>query len=188
MFKDRAAESPASFVTFADDGSGISYQGLAVVYGSELLYNEVEVGRAGGGTAIANNTASQAEYGILNLTLSNLPLDTDESAENLATYLVAQYAQPEYRFESIDIELENLSVEQQTAVLGVELGDIVRIKFTPNDVPPAIDRYAEVIGIQQSVTPVSHRVSFNLASTEYNFFRLSDLVFGRLSSENALGY
>ena len=188
VFRDRAAQIGATTTTFADDGSGIPYQGLEVIFGAELLYNEVEVSRLGGGTAIATNLESQTEYGIQNLTISGLPLDDDASAENLATYLVTQYAQPEYRFESIDLELENLTAEQQTVVLGIELGDFVRVKFTPNDIPPAIDRYAEVIGIQQTVTPASHRLSFNLASAEYNFFRLSDLVFGRLSTENALGY
>jgi hypothetical protein len=188
VFKDRAALTAGTTVTFADDGSGISYQGLEVVFGAELLYNEVEVSRTNGGTAVATNANSQAQYGIQNLTISGLPLDDDASAEDLATYLVAQYAEPEYRFESIDLELENLTTEQQTIVLGIELGDFVRVKFTPNNIPPAIDRYAEVIGIQQAVTPASHRLSLNLASAEYNFFRLSDLVFGRLSKENALGY
>jgi hypothetical protein len=188
VFKDRAAQVVGDTVTFADDGTGISYQGLSVVYGAELLYNEVEVTRANGGTAVAISTPSQAQFGIQNLTLSNLPLDDDLSAENLATYLITQYAEPEYRFESIDLELENLTTEQQTSILAIELGDFVRVKFTPNNIPPAIDRYAEVIGIQQTVTPSSHRVSLNLASAEYNFFRLSDLVFGRLSTGNALGY
>lgn len=188
VFKDREAQILTTPVTFADDGSGIPYQGLSVVFGAELLYNEVEVSRAGGGTAIAINLPSQGQYGIQNLTISGLPVSDDTSVTNLAQYLVSQYSEPEYRFESIDLELENLSAEQQTTVLGLELGDFVRVKFTPNDVPPAIDRYAEVIGIQQSVTPASHRLSLNLASAEYNFFRLSDLVFGRLSTGNALAY
>ncbi len=188
VFKDRQAQTLGTPVTFSDDGLGIPYQGLAVVYGSELLYNEVEVNRAGGGTATAINLESQAEYGIQNLTITGLPLDNDTSAQNLATYLASQYSEPEYRFESIDLELQNLTPEQENQVLALELGDFVRVKFTPNDVPPAIDRYAEVIGIQQTITPASHRISFNLASTEYNFFRLSDLVFGRLSTGNALAY
>jgi hypothetical protein len=188
VFKDRAAQSGGTPVVFSDDGSGIGYQGLSVVYGSELLFNEIEVSRQNGGTAVANDLDSQEEYGIQNLTLNDLPLDTDQSAQELATYLAAQYAQPEYRFESIELELRNLTEEQQNAVLGLELSDIVRVKFTPNNIPPAIDRYAEIIGISHSATPVSHKVTFNLASTEYYFFTLSDLVFGRLSSGNSLGY
>lgn len=188
IFKDRRAQTFGTPVFFSDDDSGISYQALAVVYGSELLYNEVEISRLGGGTAIATNLASQTQYGIQNYTLSGLPLDSDQSAENLANYLVSQYGEPEYRFESIEIELRNLTKEEQDSVLEIELTDFVRVKFTPNNVPPAIDRYSEVIGISHRTTPVSHRVTFNLASTEYNFFRLSDLVFGRLSTGNALAY
>jgi len=188
VFKDRYAESAGTPVAFADDGSGIPYQALEVVYGAELLFNEVTVERRNGGTATASSLISQTEYGILNLARTNLPLDTDDSAQNLADYLVAQYAEPEYRFESMEIELSDLDSATQTRILDLELGDFVRVKFTPNNIPPAIDRFAEVIRISQRVTPTSHRVILGLASTEYNFFRLSDSVFGRLSTGNALAY
>lgn len=188
VFKDRQAQQIGTAVFFSDDGTGIPYQGLSVVYGAELLFNEVVVSRTSGGTAIATNLSSQEQYGIQSLSRANLPLDSDASATDLADYLVAQFAQPEYRFESIQIELNDLSQTEQDSILALELGSFVRVKFTPNNVPPAIDRYAEVIRIAQNVTPASHRVTLGLASTEYNFFRLSDLVFGRLSTGNALGY
>jgi len=188
VFKDRQAATVGTPVAFTDDGLGIPYQGLAVVYGAELLFNEVVVTRTNGGTATAVNLPSQEQYGIQTLTRNNLPLDNDNSAENLADYLVAQYAQPEYRFESLEVELRDLTPTQREKVLALELGDFVRVKFTPNNVPPAIERTAEVIRIGQNVTPTSHRITLGLASTEYNFFRLSDLVFGRLSTGNALGY
>ncbi len=185
-FLDRNAESAGTPVVFADDGSGIPYQNLAVVYGAELLYNEVIVTRENGGTATASNQVSQNQYGIQSLTRSNLPLDNDTSAQNLADYLVAQYAEPEYRFESIEIEIIDLADATQTSILDLELGDFVRVKFTPNNVPPQIDRYAEVIRISQRVTETSHKVTLGLGSTDGEFWRLSDLVFGRLG--NALGY
>lgn len=185
-FLDRHAESAGTPVLFADDGSGIPYQQLEVVYGAELLYNEIIVSVEGGGTATAVNNSSQDQYGIQNLTRSNLPLDNDTSAQNLADYLVAQYAEPEYRFEALQIEIIDLTEAQQTAILDLELGSIVRVKFTPNNVPPQIDRYAEIIRIAQTVTETSHKVTLGLGSTEGEFWRLSDLVFGRLG--NALGY
>lgn len=186
VFKDRAASSSGTAVLFADDGSGIPYQSISVVYGAELLYNEVTVTRTNGGTAVATNNASQDEYGILSLSRSGLPLDNDTSAQNLADYLVAQFAEPEYRFEALEIEIIDLPEATQTAILDLELGDFVQVKFTPNNVPPAIERFAEVIRISQNVTQTSHRVTLGLASTEYNFWRLSDFVFGRLG--NALAY
>jgi len=185
-FLDRYSSTAGTPIVFADDGSGIPYQSLAVVYGAELLYNEVVVTRESGGTATATNAVSQNQYGIQNLTRSNLPLDNDTSAQNLADYLVAQFAQPEYRFEAIEIEIIDLAEATQTSILDLELGDFVRVKFTPNNLPPQIDRYAEVIRISQRVTETSHKVTLGLGSTDGEFWRLSDLVFGRLG--NALGY
>ena len=186
VFRDRAASSAGTPIVFADDGTGIQYQSLAVVYGAELLYNEVTVERKNGGTAVASDLDSQEEYGILSLSRNNLPLDNDTSAENLAQYLVSQFAEPEYRFEAITIEIIDLASATQTSILDLELGDFVQVKFTPNNIPPAIDRFAEVIRINQTVTETSHRITLGLASTEYNFWRLSDFVFGRLG--NALAY
>jgi len=185
-FLDRNAETAGTPVTFADDGTGIPYQELAVVYGAELLYNEVVVSVEGGGTATALDAESQEQYGIQSLSRSNLPLDNDTSAQNLADYLVTQYAEPEYRFEALQIEIIDLTAEQQTQILDLELGDFVRVKFTPNNVPPQIDRYAEVIRISQVVTETSHKITLGLGSTDGEFWRLSDLVFGRLG--NALAY
>ena len=187
-FKDRYESAPATPLLFADDGTGIPYQNLAVVYGSELLYNEVSVSRLNGGTETAVNLKSQEDFGISSLSLSGLPLDNDTSAENLATYLVSGYAQPEYRFEAIDINITDLSNSVQSQILDLEVTDFIRLLFTPNNVPPAIDRFAKVIRISQTVTPLSHTVTLGLASTEYNFFTLSDVIFGRLTSGNALSY
>ena len=185
-FLDRNAESAGTPIIFTDDGTGIPYQNLSVVYGAELLYNEVVVTRDNGGTATASDITSQNQYGIQNLTRSNLPLDNDTSAQNLADYLITQYSEPEYRFEAIEIEIIDLDDATQTSILDLELGDFVRVKFTPNNVPPQIDRYAEVIRIAQRVTETSHKVTLGLGSTDGEFWRLSDLVFGRLG--NALAY
>jgi len=187
-FKDRYESAPATPLLFADDGTGIPYQNLAVVYGSELLYNEVSVSRLNGGTETAVNLKSQEDFGISSFSLSGLPLDNDTSADNLATYLVSGYAQPEYRFEAIDINITDLSNSVQTQILNLEVTDFIRLLFTPNNVPPAIDRFAKVIRLSQTVTPLSHTVTLGLASTEYNFFTLSDVIFGRLTSGNALSY
>jgi hypothetical protein len=188
VFRDRQAASAGTPILFADDNTGIPYQSLSVVFGAENLFNQVEVGRLGGTVVTEDNFGSQTQFGIQTLSRNNLPLDTDESAADLAKYLVAQFAEPEYRFESIEIDLTDLSQEDQTRILDLELGDFVEVRFTPNNVPPAIDRFAEVIRIAQNVNPTSHRVTLGLATTEYYFWRLSDLVFGRLSIGNALGY
>jgi hypothetical protein len=188
-FKDRQTDaSQAGGVSLTDDGTGIPYQEIRVVYGAELLYNRVIVSRLNGGTAIAENEASQREYDITTLSISDLLMDSDLQAENLAKFLVGKYSEPEYRFESLTVEIETLTPEQQDDILGLELGDVVEVKFTPNNIPPAIDRFVEIIRIDQRVTPTSHKITFGLGALDFSFWRLSDPVFGRLSAGNSLAY
>ena len=188
-FKDRQTDaSQAGGVSLTDDGTGIPYQEIRVVYGAELLYNRVIVSRLNGGTAIAENEASQREYDITTLSISDLLMNDDLQAENLAKFLVGKYSEPEYRFESLTVEIETLTPEQQDDILGLELGDVVEVKFTPNNIPPAIDRFVEIIRIDQRVTPTSHKITFGLGALDFSFWRLSDPVFGRLSAGNSLAY
>jgi len=187
-FKDRQTDASLAQVTLSDDGTGIPYQEIRVVYGAELLYNRVVVERANGGTAVAENQASQIEYDITTLSLSGLLMDSDQDAEDLAKFLVGKYSEPEYRFEALSVELTTLPLAQQNQILGLELGDVVEVRFTPNNIPPAIDRFVEIIRIDQAITPSSHKVNFGLGALDFSFWKLSDPVFGRLSSGNSLAY
>lgn len=188
VFKNRLRQTQGTPVLFADDNTGIPYTDLAVVYGSELLYNQVSVSTQSYGTAVAEDGESQEQYRIQSLSKAGLPLTSLSAAQDLADFLLANYAQPEYRFESISIDITDLSESVQNQILSLELTDIVRVKFTPNNIPPVIDKYAEVIRISQNVTQTRHVVTLGLASGGVNFWQLSDLVFGRLSEDNALSY
>ena len=156
--------TPVASLDLADDGTGIPYQNIQVVYGAELLFNQVIVSRLNGGTEVANDADSQTVYGISTLTFDNLLMDSDADAQDLADLLVAKYAEPEYRFETVSIVLDTLSAEDRADVLALELGDYVNVELTPNNIPPAISRLVEVIRIGQSVTPSSHIVTLGLGS------------------------
>jgi hypothetical protein len=173
----------------SDDGSGIPYQNIDVVYGSELLYNEIIVSSSiTSTTATASDTTSQQTYGIANYTLENLPIASDTELVDLAVYLASRYANPEYRFESIDVLLDDLTEAEQNQVLGLEMGDIVRIRFSPNNVPPAVEKYAQVINIQQSGTIDRTNVRLGFRTLDVGFFILNDAVFGMLDEGNILAY
>lgn len=188
-FRDRySARINGSVISFSDDGSGIPYRTMEVVYGSELLYNEIEIQQKSGVTVVARDAQSQEEYGILNLTLDNLLMNTAENAANLAVFLANKYSIPEYRFESLGVILEKLEASQVTDILGLELGDVVEVSFTPNGVGDAITKNVEVISIAHRVTTDQHLVEFKFGTLESGLWRLSDPVFGKLSSGNALAY
>jgi hypothetical protein len=180
VFTDRNAAPTSGEVTLSDDGTGIPYQGMKVVYGSELLYNEIVIGSLAAGTVVARDTASIADYGVLNLTQTGLLMSDPTYVQSLAIYYASKYSQPEYRFESVDIVIDELSDEQQQAILGLEIADFVTIKFTPNGIAPAIEKIAEIIRIDDDITPESHVVSLGFATLDYFLLVLDDPEFGKL--------
>lgn len=189
VFKDTVITAiPSGAVQLADDGTGIPYEEIGVVYGSELLYNEVVAASVNtGSTAVATDADSQDAYGIFNYTATDLLMDTDEQLEDFALFIASKYSQPEYRFETLTVRLNDLSTEQQTDLLGLELGDVVKVTFTPNGIPPAIQRFCEVIKLSHEVTvDGQHHMNFGFSTIDNIALILDDEVLGRLDADNSL--
>ncbi len=183
VFKDRngIAANSTNTVIFADDNTGIDYSGVAVTYGSELLYNQAVVSSVTtAATAIANDFASQDEYGIATLTQTELLLNYISDIEDRAYTLVSRYNQPEFRFDTIQVNLSSLTESEQTQLLDLEMGAVSLIKFTPGGFGPAIEKYAEVIAISHHADLEKHIMSFNFQTLDGTYFVLDDPVFGRL--------
>lgn len=175
----------ASTPLFSDAGDGIPYVGAAVQYGTELLFNSVDVSYPAG-TATAINADSQSKYGISTTSVDTL-LSGGTNAEGLADYWVARYGEPDYRFEAIDIAVDGISGADAETVLQLELGDIIQMKFTPNNIGDPIERYLQVTSIEHNVGIDSHRTRIGVGSLQFAFLVLDDVGFGILD-ENALAF
>lgn len=185
-FRDRAAAPNSTNIVLFGEG-GIPFKNVQVVYGTEDLYNTIVVSRVGGGTAVATDEGSQGDYGIRTLEQTDLLLSSDFQVADRASVLVNWYAEPEYRFDSIEIELHKRTPEEQEDVLALELGSFVQIVFTPNGIAPAIDRVLEVIKLEHTITPTNHYVTIGFQATQGIPFVLDDPVFGKLD-EATLGW
>jgi len=185
-FVSRNVSFQTGGLVFADDSSGIGYESIAVVFGSELLFNSVEVSSSVG-IATADNTESIGLYGERDLVRETL-LSSQPQLDTLAQFLVNRFGEPEFRFEEITIDLKTVTPSEREALLEAELGDVVQVKFTPNDIPPQINQYAKIIGIQQGQNPSEEKIRLRLASVAGALFVLDDAVFGRLSVDNSLGW
>jgi len=166
-------------VTFDQQG-GISYNNIGIVYGAELLYNEVTIANVGGGTATARDTASQGEYGIRSLTITDLLGATDEQSIELAIKYADLYSAPEYRIEQLEVGLHDLDPADQETVLNIELGSICKVVFTPNGIGDPIEKFIQVIRMNHNVRPESHFVTFGFQEIKYLALVLDDAVFGKL--------
>lgn len=179
-------DTPSVAASFADDGTGIPYQSVSVVYGSELLYNRIEVSPDGLDTIIVDDYTSQAGYGISALSLSTLH-EYEEDAADMANYILRSYSQPEFRFEQVTIQLADIDPQYVEDILNIELGDIIGISFTPSRIPPAIIEFARVVGIEHEAEKLSHEVRVRLASLAVIPFVLDSPALGVLDS-SSLGY
>ena len=171
---------------FSDDGTGIPYSIVSVIFGTELLYNEVIVTNSSTQASL-NSETSISLYGKRDL-LRETFLNSFAQLAQLAGFLIAKFSQPEFRFEVIEVNLDNLDATQRAAMLNLELGDVVQVKFTPSDIPPAIERYGEVISTKSRFTPTSEIIQIGLQSVQGALIVLDTEAFGQLNSESVLGF
>jgi hypothetical protein len=188
VFRSRLDATPTStsVVDFADDGTGIPYALTAVNYGTELMVNQAVV-KSNAGTATQTDVDSASLYGTIATELDTL-VNSVEQLENLAAYTIARFAEPEYRFGAIQVNLDTLGASDKADVIGVEIGDVLRITFTPNDLPPALVQLGQVINIGHRVTSSRHDIVFSLAAVDFTFLVLDDTEFGKLDSGNLLAF
>jgi hypothetical protein len=188
-FTDRIAASfTAPSAYFSDAGSNIPYTSLSVMYGQEFLYNKVVCAVEGGTDQIANDVASQTEYGISTLSLSGLLLVDDAAALTLAADLLDRYKEPEYRFDRIQTIYNPLSSANQVVLTAVDIADVVRITRTyPTGTPATVTKDYSIENIRHIISPSSHTVEYGLAVADLVYaFILDDSLYGVMDSTNAL--
>ena len=188
-FTDRATSVFASPVaTFADDGTGIAYQGIDTQYGNEFLFNRVQAQTETGTVQAADDAASQTEFGVSTLALTDLLLANDSSALTLAQKLLDNYKQPAYRFDDLRLVVSAMSSPNRNLVLGLEMGDVITVTRTFSTGSPA--QVSDDYGIERivhQITPDRHIVTIGLYVAELVFpFVLDDVTFGVLDTDNAL--
>jgi hypothetical protein len=188
-FTDRVTSVFASPVaTFADNGTGIAYQGIDTQYGNEFLFNRVQAQTETGVVQAADDVASQTEFGISTLALTDLLLANDSSALTLAQKLLDNYKQPAYRFDDLRLVVSAMSPANRSLVLGLEMGDVITVTRTFSTGSPVSvsDDYA-VERIVHQILPDRHIVTLGLFNADLVFpFTLNDVVFGVLDADNAL--
>lgn len=174
--------------TFADDGSGISYRTLSILYGSEQLFNKISVTREGGAIQTANDLTSQTEFGIQGLVFTDSLLSSDAQSLSLAQDLLSLYSEPEYRFDKMTVSLQDKSQADRLAILNLDIGDQIEITRTfASGNPLQVTEIYQIQQISHAVNPVGHTMEFGLAFANLVYqFTLNDAVLGVLDSNNAL--
>lgn len=185
-FRARLLQPVENALQFTDDGSGIPYDNISILYGTELLTNEVTVTSAEG-TAVASDVVSQVKYGVT--ASSTDTFLASGSLQSLADYILQKYKEPEYRIENITVNLRDLTTQQRADLLSLELGQQADVTFTPNQVGSPISLRNKIIGLAHQVGIESHSLTISFEALGLSFFVLDDAVFGKLDDDaGVLGY
>ena len=189
-YRERNAVPNIPDLVFSDEiideeYTGIQFADVNIVYGSENLYNRISLENADliPEEAFAEDATSQALYGPRTLSQSGLLIQDPAQLEFLAEFLLARYKEPQYRFETVTVVMDTLTTENQDKVLDLEIGDIVLVRFEPSDIPPAIEQYCRIIGINHDWNPNNKNISFSLERLDFAIFILDDAVLGQLDND-----
>jgi hypothetical protein len=189
-FRERNAVPNIPDLVFSDEVvtgayTGIQFADVNIIYGSENLYNRIALENADifPEEAYAEDLVSQALYGPRTLTQSGLLIQEPEQLQFLADFFLARYKEPQYRFETVTVVLDTITPENQDKVLDLEIGDIVLVRFEPSDIPPAIEQYVRIIGINHDWSPGSKNISFSLERLDFAIFILDDAILGVLDDD-----
>jgi hypothetical protein len=151
-------------------GTAIPIADLQVAYTVDQFYNAVTVVRASGGTAVKNNTASQALYNIRSYAQSDSLSISPARSTAFASEVIGQYGIPDYVLTSLDVQMETLSTAYQNRVTALELFDIIRVIYRPYGASANIDKTYQIISMNHDIGLESHVVSFGLATLNSGVF------------------
>jgi hypothetical protein len=168
----------------------IPFNDLSVVYGTEELYNRIILTNdfpLFPEEAFAEDAQSQLVYGPRSYTVNGLLNNDPQDLDFLADFLLARFKEPQYRFNSLSVILDTLNEKVQGRFLELEIGNIVKVKFTPSEIPPAIEQFARIIGISHDWSNNEKRVNLAIERLDFRLFVLNNSVLGVLD-ENRLSY
>ena len=146
----------------------VPIRSLNNLYGAETVLNRISVQVEGSSVlSVVNGTASQAEYGIKNFALNNLPLVNDAAGSALAVALLARYGEPEVVFNETSVLLNGLSSAQQELMASLEIGDILAVeKRFALGTPSVVRQNVVVESIRHQIAPSRHEVFLGLGQVQ----------------------
>ena len=138
--------------------SGIPYQQpLAFAFDDKLIINQATMTRVGGSAQFAQNATSVARYFPHIYNETNLVIDTDANAANIAATYVATRQETTLRVDQMQVNLLDPDVPTDT-MIGMKFFDVVHIRNVQPD-GSEINKTLQVQGLSWDITPNSMKVT-----------------------------
>jgi hypothetical protein len=190
VFRERNAVPNTPSLVFSDEVVAGEFQGIQFasvnnVFGSENLFNRILISNAAEVPleATATDPDSQTVFGPRSFNQTGLLVESQDQLQFLADFLLARFKEPQYRFEAVTVVMDTLTTENQDAVLDLEIGDVVLVRFEPSDIPPAIEQFCRIIGVSHDWSPTNKNITFALERLDFAIFILDNEVLGVLDQD-----
>ena len=141
---------------------------IGVAYGQETLFNRVQIDVDGGTAAqIAQDSASQTQYGVQTLSFSSVPLNTLAAGSALAQNLLDKYKEPKIRFNEISTSMNACGTALFSTVLALDVGDVISVsKQYDQGLPATRTENVFIESVAHDITPSDHRIRFGLGQAQ----------------------
>ena len=146
--------------TFANDGSGIGYNNIVFAFDDKLIINQASMTPIGGTAQTASDAASIIKYFPHSVNYTDLVVQTDAEALNIAKTYVATRAETTIRIDSITLDLNTPNYAAGiTAALNLDFFDTMAITNVAQD-GTTIQKTLQCMGIKHEITPNSWNTTF----------------------------
>ena len=163
---------------FSNDGTGISYRSLATALDDKLIINTTSITRAGGTPQTSSNAASQIKYFTHSYTATDLLLQTDAQALDIALAYTATRAETTLRVDSLTLDLNTADYAAgTTAALTLDFFDPIRVKNVGQD-GTIIDKTLQCMGVSHEITPGTWNTTFVTSEPIIDSFIIGSSTYG----------
>ena len=168
-------ETPTEF----NQSGGIPYTNLTFAFDDKLIINSSTMTRYGGTAQNATDTASIAKYFPHQLNQSNLVLQTDADALNVAKIYVATRAETTIRIDAMTVDLLDPAVPTAT-MLGLDYFSNLKITNVQPD-GSTIVKTLQAQGLDWNITPNSMKVTVTTLEPIVEGFIIGSNISGIIS-------
>lgn len=163
---------------FSNDGTGISYRNIVTALDDKLIINTTSITRAGGTAQIASNTDSQIKYFPHSFTATDLLVQTDAQALDIARAYTATRAETTLRIDALTLDLNTPSYTSgTTAALSLDFFDTIRVKNVGQD-GTIIDKTLQCMGVNHEITPSTWNTTFVTSEPIIDSFIIGSSLYG----------
>jgi hypothetical protein len=131
--------------------TGIPYRNLVYAFDDKLIINQANITRTGGTAQFAQNATSVAKYFPHQYSASDLVVDTDASALNIARTYVATRAETTIRIDAMTVDLLDPAVPTDT-MIALDYFQNVRITNV-GEAGSTIVKTLQVQGLTWNISP-----------------------------------